>query len=515
VIDYQNILAELRARSSARQIACKGLASRNKVRSIIEAVAPLGWLETSHPMPTPEEIQAVLAKEPPVPVRVSSVEPHREQVVQWFASGLAPKQIWRALEREAQKEGRDFCISLGAVKRFLGRLHKSERKAYVVLHFEPGEAVQVDFGSGPVLPHPRTGSPTRTHVFVMTLCDSRHMYAEVVWDQKVCTWLRCHRNAFEFFGGVPQQVIIDNLKAAITKACHRDPEVQRSYAEFAGLYGFKIVPCRPRMPRHKGRVERGVGYVKRSFLPLREFRNLEDANRQLMDWLLGEAGNRIHGTTREVPLQVFAERDKPALQALPDPRPEEILWGKGKLHSNCHINFEGSYYSAPFHYVGQELHLRVGEALVQVYHEGQLVALHARAERPGTFRTLKEHYPLEKVSHLEKTPQWCLHRARDVGPACLDFVTLLLGDRVTDRLAGAQGVLRLGERFGESRLEAACARAVQHDAISWRSILSILEKGLDQAPQLMERSILEGSPFARPSRFTRNIGQMLKEGLGR
>lgn len=515
VIEYQNILEELRARSSARQIAERGLASRNTVRSIIEAVGPLGWLEPSHPMPTPEEVRVVLVKEPPVPVRISSVESHREKVTEWFEDGRAPKQIWRALEREAKSEGRTFQISLGAVKRFLRHLHKPEGKAYVVLHFEPGEAAQVDFGNGPVLPHPRTRRPTQTHFFVMTLCDSRHMYAEVVWNQKVDTWLRCHRNAFEFFGGVPRRVIIDNLKSGITKAYHRDPEVQRSYAELAEQYGFKIVPCRPRRPRHKGRVERGVGYVKGSFLPLREFRSLEEANQQLMEWLLGEAGNRVHGTTREVPLQAFAERDKPALQPLPDPRPEKILWGKGKLHTNCHLTFEGSYYSTPFQHVGQVLHVRAGETLVHIYQEGQLVALHARAERPGTFRTLKEHYPPEKVLHLEKTPQWCLQRARDVGPACLDFVSRLLGDQVTDRLAGAQGILRLGDRFGTARLEAACARAIEHDAITWRSVLSILEKGLDQAPQPQAPVLPEGAPFAHASRFARDIGQMLKEGVGR
>lgn len=148
---------------------------------------------------------------------------------------------------------------------------------------------------------------------------------------------------------------------------------------------------------------------------------------------------------------------------------------------------------------------------MELYLEGQLVALHARAERPGTFRTLEEHYPPEKVAHLQKTPQWCRRRARDVGPRCLEFVDRLLGDRVTERLAGAQGLLRLAERYGSARLEAACARALEHEALTYRSVKTILEKGLDQVPLQPDRSGQLHLPFVVEPRFGRDIGQLLKE----
>lgn len=136
----------------------------------------------------------------------------------------------------------------------------------------------------------------------MTLCFSRHTYAEIVFDQKTATWLACHRRACEFFGGVPRKMIIDNAKCAITRACYHDPEVQRSYGEMAEGYGFVISPCPPRDPQKKGRVESGVKYVKNSFVPLRTFRSLDDANAQLRQWIMETAGNRIHGTTRQKPL---------------------------------------------------------------------------------------------------------------------------------------------------------------------------------------------------------------------
>jgi len=156
----------------------------------------------------------------------------------------------------------------------------------------------------------------------MTLAWSRHQYAEFVRDQTVATWLGCHRRAFEWFGSVPLRVTIDNAKCAITRVCVYEPEVQRSYGECAEGYGFKIDACPPRDPQKKGIVEAGVKYIKGGFLPLREFRDLADANRQLHEWVLGQAGNRIHGTTREAPLKCFAAVEKSLLEPLPDVPPQ-------------------------------------------------------------------------------------------------------------------------------------------------------------------------------------------------
>lgn len=502
---YQHVLEEMRAGTSARAIEDKGLASRNTVRKIREKVELLGWLDPTNPMPTPESILALFPA-PAMPIRESRLEPYREEVTQWAEAGHTPQQVFRKLKRAHPDL---FTASIGSVKRFMKRICAKPPRGYVVLHFEPGEAAQVDFGSGPVMAHPESGKPTRTHIFVMTLCDSRHAYAEIVWDQKVETWLRCHRNAFEFFDGVPRKIIIDNLKSAIVKACFREPSVQRSYEEFARDYGFQVSPCRPRTPRHKGRVESGVKYVKNAFVPLREFRNLADANQQLLEWILGEAGNRIHGTTREVPLRAFAERERAALMALPQPRPETFVWAKAKLHDNCHVNFEKSYYSAPYHHVHETLEIRAGERVVEIHRNDSLIAVHARATRPGTFRTIDHHYPPEKVAHMMKGPQWCKERAQRVGPSCHEFVTKLLGDRILDRLAAAQGVLRFADKYGVKRLEAACARALDHDKVEYSAVKKILEKGLDQAPKLSDDSGQLHFKFLEPPRFARDIGRLL------
>lgn len=506
VFNYQHIIEQLRGGASGRQIARLGIASRNKVADVKETVEPLGWLDPEKPLPPAKEIETLLVQPHVVPAVPSKVEPYRQEVLERVEAGRAPKQIWRKLRRE-----RNFSGSLGSVKRFLKKLGHSKPRVSAVLHFEPGEAAQVDFGTGPVIPHPKTGKPTRTHVFVTTLCDSRHMYAEVVWDQKVATWLRCHRNALEFFGGVPGRLIIDNLKSAITRACHNDPEVQRSYGEQAKGYGFQIDPCKPGTPRHKGRVERGVSYVKSAFLPDRTFRSIGDANQQLLEWVLGEAGNRVHGTTREVPLQAFAEREKAALQPLPETRPELVTWSIAKLHSNCHVNFEKSFYSAPFRHVGETLHVRATDTMVELHLNGAVVAMHPRAEHPDTFVTNIEHYPLEKQAYLKKTPQWCLKEAMEVGPQCHQFIEELLERRVTRKLKGAQSTLRLAKRYGATRLEAVRARALSFDLVQYNGVKTILEKGLDQAPEWPDQAGQLHLRFVEAPKFGRDLGEMLNE----
>ncbi len=208
-----------------------------------------------------------------------------------------------------------------------------------VIEFAPGGSAQVDFGAGPKLVDETTGEIRKSWIFVMTLLWSRHMYAEFIWDQSVMTWLACHRHAFEWFNGLPQRVIIDNPKCAITKACYHDPEVQRAYGDCAEEYGFLIAPCPVRDPQKKGRVESNVKYVKNNFVPLREFRHITDANQQLKAWLMSEAGNRIHGTTREAPLKRFVETEKHLLKALPDVPPELAQWVQVKVHGDCHVQF--------------------------------------------------------------------------------------------------------------------------------------------------------------------------------
>jgi len=505
---YREVIIRLRAGNGPRRIARDGVACRQLVRRIRDKAKDAGWLLPFVEAPSEEQVLELFSDElaVKVPGQVSTVAPFRSQVEEWLKSGCSVKVIHGALTRSYR-----FTGSYGAVLRFVQQVRSKEPEAFVPLQFEPGEVAQVDFGSGPLLPHPVTGKPTRTHIFVMTLAFSRHMYAEIVWDQKVRTWLRCHRNAFEFFNGIVARVVIDNLKAAITRACALDPEVQRSYEKFAESYGFIVSPCRPRTPRHKGRVEAGVKYVKNSFLPTRTFRNLADTNQQLMEWVLGAAGNRVHGTTHEMPLRVFAEMEKPALRPLPAETPELVVWSKATLHSNCHVTFEKAYYSAPFVLLRKELLVRASDRMVELWHENRQVALHCRAARPGQWMTIEAHLPPHKVAYLHRTPQWCLRRAEDIGPSCEELIKRLFAHRVLDRLSAALGVIRLADKYGKPRLESACRRAIAYDNVAYHTVKRILVQGLDQAPLEEEAGGQLNFRFVESHRFSRDLGSLLTQ----
>jgi hypothetical protein len=399
------------------------------------------------------------------------------------------------------------------VRRLAQKLGYHEKPVTCVLEFEPGEAAQVDFGKGPDIRDVFTGEIHKTWIFVMTLCFSRHMYAEIVTDQKVSTWLSCHRRAFEFIGGVPRKIIIDNAKCAITKACYHDPEVQRSYGELAEGYGFIISPCPPRDPQKKGRVESGVKYVKSSFVPLQDFRSIAAANQQLRSWIMETAGNRIHGTIRQKPLTLFTEAEKAFLKPLPDIPVETAVWCQVKVHGNCHAQFEKAYYSAPYQLAHKKLWLKATDSIIKLYDNLNLVAVHPRMRKQGTYSTIDEHMPPEAIAWKLQDTQWCLKQAEMIGTACHEVMRKLFGDSVLDHLRAAQGIIRLSQKYGTVRLENACLRALHFNNVKYVSIKNILMQGFDQLP--LTHSLFSPvplSPAYTAGRFLRRSEEIRKTG---
>jgi hypothetical protein len=252
-----------------------------------------------------------------------------------------------------------------------------------------------------------------------------------------------------------------NAKCAIIKACRHDPLVQRAYAECAEGYSFKIDAYPPHDPQKKGIVESGVKYLKSNFLPTRSFRDLADLNAQARAWVMTEAGTRVHGTTRQQPLVLF-DTERALLQALPAVAPDLGTWHRVVLHRDCHVMHDKALYSAPFTLVGKTLWLRATDTVVALYEDYRHLYTHARAQRPGERKTLPDHLPPHARAYFERDRNWCAVQAQAVGPHCADLVSRLLGDRVAERLRAAQGVLSFAKRYGNTRLEAACARALAH-----------------------------------------------------
>ncbi len=477
LFEYRQVLVRMRQGDSDRDIARGGLMGRKKLTAVRRVADELGWLDPTQPLPEDTVIAGRFGRTPHLPSTcVSTLEPFREQIARWFEAEVQGTTIHSALKRNHGYTG-----SYSAVRRFLTHL-AGERgaTATTILEFSPADAAQVDFGAGPALLS-ESGHTLKTGFFVMTLCWSRHQYVELVFDQTVETWLACHRRAFEWFGGRPERIIIDNAKCAIIRACTYDPEVQRSYAGLAEGYGFRIDACPPHDPQKKGIVESGVKYVKKSFMPLRTFRDLHDANRQLREWIMQEAGVRDHGTTRERPLARLAI-EKPLLMALPDVPPVLAAWSTVAVHRDAHIQHHKALYSVPFSLVGKTLWLKASDTVVQLFQQHELVATHPRLRKPGARSTVRDHQPPAARAWLEHDPQWCLAQAKAIGPSCHALVLALFNDQVLVNLRGAQGIVSLRSKVGDARLDAACARALAHNSPKWRTVKTILDKGLESQP---------------------------------
>lgn len=395
-----------------------------------------------------------------------------------------------------------------ALKRFT-RPMRERRDVCIRLEVDPGEEAQVDFGYAGYIWDDGEKRKRKAWLFLMTLSHSRHIYGELVFKQDLPTWIGCHRRAFESFGGVPKKVVMDNLKAAIIKAAIYDPLVNRTYREFALHYGFIISPCVPRTPEHKGKVERGVPYVRGAVIKGADFKNIDDGNERLKVWNMTKAGLRIHGTTRRQPLVVFDTVEKASLKALPETPYQLCAWFKGELRRDCHVTADKCRYSAPHILRGEELYIRVGEAVVHIFHDHKLVATHLRASHPGDRVTKSEHYPPQKLAYLEHTPQWCLTRAKKIGANTFEFIDRMFKIRhPLDTLKGVQGVLRFADKYAEARVEAACKRALHFGASDYRSIKNILEKNLDGESLVQDESA--ATKVERVYEFARPVEEFLQ-----
>jgi hypothetical protein len=286
--------------------------------------------------------------------------------------------------------------------------------------------------------------------------------------------------------------VLDNLKAAILRACFDDPLVQQSYRECAEHYGFLISPCRPATPQHKGKVEQGgVHYVKRNFLGGRQPTTLTQANQDVRQWCNQTAGLRTHGTTKEKPLVRFQDVEQAKLKPLPEAHYDLAVWAEVIVPSDGHIVFDNAYYSVPLDQVaGTHLRVRGGAQQVVIYDlRHQWVTTHDRATQPGQRLTHANHLPPEKIQGLLLDREHCRAAANDIGPATAYIVNQLLDDKIVNRLRTAGRLLRLRERYGDQRLEAACAKALRYNEPAYTTVKRILAEGLEAAPPAAEPTL--------------------------
>ena len=391
-------------------------------------------------------------------------------VVAKLEAGLSARRIFQDLTAE-----HGFTGSYFSVRRYVARLAARTPLPFRRIETPPGEEAQVDFGAGAWIAMP-DGKRRRPWIFRIVLSHSRKAYSQAVWRQTTDNFITCLENAFYYFGGAPRRLVIDNLKAAVPQADWYDPDVHPKLRSFAAHYGLAVLPTRPYTPRHKGKVESSVKYVKNNALAGRTFTSLAEQNAFLDHWESTTADQRIHGTTKRQVAAAFESAERAALQPLPVDRFAAFREASRRVHRDGHVEVEGAFYSAPPEYVGGRVWARWDGRLVRLYNQQfDPIALHAKQE-PGRFRTSAAHIPSEKVSAVERGTDALLRQVSAIGPRTREWAEAMTQARGIEGIRVLVGLKALAGKHASEALERACATALSHGAYRLRTLRELLKR---------------------------------------
>jgi len=485
-VSLQHSIATLAAKGwSSRKIARELDLDRETVRRYRPAadskpaIPPTGSADGSDPKPAIVPAGSKAG-------RASQCAPLSSVIEAALLAGLSAQRIYQDLAA-----GHGFTGGYDSVKRFVRRLSQRMEPPFRRMECAPGQELQVDFGLGAWVME--GGKRRRPHLFRAVLSHSRKGYSEVVWRQTSESFLRCLENAFRYFGGVTATVVIDNLKAGVIQADWHDPELNPKLEEFARHYGTVILPTKPAMPRHKGKVESAVKYAQNNAIKGRTFASLTAQNTHLADWERNVADTRIHGTTRRQVGKVFEEVERSVLQPLPASLFPVFEEAQRMVHRDGHVEFKKAYYSAPPEYVGRQVWVRQETRLLRLYNSRrEQIALHALAE-PGKFTTDPAHLHSRKRHIIERGADYLLDRCRVIGPLTGSWVEAMHQTRGPQSLRVMQGLLQLAEKYPAAKLEKAAGLARHHG--TWR--LRDLKRLLELPGNVVQMDFLETHPLIR------------------
>lgn len=395
--------------------------------------------------------------------------------------GVTLRLVWEEY-KQAHPQGlqyTQFCVHYRRWRETLDLPMRQSHKA--------GEKLFVDY-CGQTVPvrDAKDGSVREAQVFVAVLGASNYTYVEACWTQSLPEWLMAHVHAFAFFGGAPALIVPDNLKAGVTAAHRYEPEINRSYEDLAQHYGCAVLPARVRKPKDKAKVEKGVQDVERRMLaPLRHrsFFSLQELNDALSVLLLqynAQPFQKLPGSR----LSLFEQLDRPSLRPLPQQAYEYAQWQKARVNIDYHVALEGHFYSVPYQLVNETLELRLTVTTVECFHKSRRVASHLRSPQRGQHTTVHEHMPKSHQQFAEWTPERLVRWAEKTGPDTVRVVESILRARPHPQqgFRACMGLMRLGKEYGPERLEAACNRALAVNTLTFKSIDSMLKRGLDKLP---------------------------------
>ena len=501
VIEISEVLYRWNLGISKRQIAQTLGISRNTVKSILKNAANLGLApgETAATALNEAAHNIIVARRKDaghtdtIQARLTN---WHEQLRAWREEpNMTTTQIRRLLAEQGE------TVSDTGLRRYIKKFFSDDgKKTTIHLDTIPGKQAQVDFGYVGMLLDPVSKKLRKSYAFIMTLAHSRHRFVYFVFKQDIATWIDCHVRAFNFFGGVPETVLLDNLKAGVIKPHIYDPTINRSYAELERHYHFIIDPAKVRKPEHKGKVERSVTIVKQQVIAGRQHQDINAANAYAQQWCRHQIAHQVVRTTGETPWERFTREEQPALLPLPDTTFECATWQEGLVHKDHHVVFAGSFYSVPTKYIEHTVWIRATLRTVQIYHDEVLIKTHVCAHTKGQWLTDPKDYPEYVNEFLDKTPQACLSIAQASGESIHQLLSIVLQKPSITNQRKAQAILRLITKYDVAKVEAACKRALSFGNYKYESLKRILELNLETGANI-KPVITEGAYLRKASEF--------------
>ncbi|MDA8337600.1 MAG: IS21 family transposase [Peptococcaceae bacterium] len=465
------------------QVALSLGMSRRTVQEYLARAEAVGLV-----WPLPEDMDDAALEARLFPVNVQNNDRPQPDFI-WMHQELGENKhlTLRQLHKEYKREypnGYQFSHYCELYHGWLKTVDVSMRQVH-----QPGDRMFIDFAGDKILViDARTGEPMEGHLFVAVLGYSNFTYVEVFPDETAASWAAGICNALEYFKGVPRILTPDNAKGVIIKPCRYEPEVHTAIKGLATHYSMAVIPAYPKKPKHKAKVESGVGIAERQILAAlrhRDFFSFGEVNAAVWE-LLKELNERpfekLEGSRR----MRFETVEKAKLRPLPASRYELEKWCKPKVHPDHHVQVDSWCYSVPYQLTGQQVEARLTASTVEILYKGRRVASHARLRGKGESSTLREHMPPEHQKYLEhNTLEWVLGQAKAIGPNVLRFVEAVAKRREVPEqtIRTSQGILGLAKRYTGDRVEVACAIALANDTLSYRKVKTILDNEMDRLPQ--------------------------------
>jgi len=481
--EYRDVIRRLRMGMGPREIQRDTGIHRTIIRRLRDIAKVEGWLELEAKLPSEEDIQRLRAQQ----VTKDSHHPlyaYLEEFRQWRKEGYTYVVMHQLIKDR-------FPCSEPTVRRFAQKYLSSARKPVMIRPTAPGREMEVDFGYLGLTYDSQTRRNRKTYLFSARLRHSRLAWREVGFQQTASVFFLGHMHAFEYFNGVPQKSIPDNLKAAVIEASYQDPVINRAYHELAEHYGFLISPCPPYQPKKKGGVENDIKYVKNNLWPLfkekqkamgREIPHFADLQPALERWGREVSEARMIGGVGRSPREIFETEERAALMSLPEGRWDPLSWGQPRVGDDFLVQFERAFYSVPYAYIGSRVVVFGNRSTVRILLNCAEIARHARATRPWEIVRNPLHAPPELEQYMNTTREGLIQWAFRIGDPVGHVVQRIFSDKAVDGIRPVRALLRLADKHSVPRLLRACQRALRYETPSYRSVKAILVKKLDALP---------------------------------